>query len=98
MNVKGNTAIINCSILMNFNICKNQYSHGVSIHFAPYCVQFQHPVLFQTMRCDSGVLDMTGMLWVGVLNVITVRVMTDRADYLAGETVVISGYKYRPGA
>ena len=65
---------------MNFNLYK------VSIHmllvfiFAPCFVQFQHPVLLQTMRCESNALDMTGVLLARVLDVIIVRVITDRTD------------------
>ena len=40
----------------------------------------QHPVPIQTVRCETSVLSMTGMLWAGVLGVIVVRVMTERAD------------------
>ena len=59
----------------------SQYSHVVSIHVCSmlhastsnlYCIQ--------TMKCETSALDITGMLWAGVLDVITVRVMTNRID------------------
>ena len=50
----------------------------------------------QTLRCETNALDMTGMPYAKVLHEIFVRIKTDRADYLAGEPLIISGYKYRP--
>ena len=50
------------------------------IIFAPGYVEFQHPVLLQTIRYETSAIDMTGMLLPGILDVIIVRVMTDRAD------------------
>ena len=35
---------------------------------------------FQTVKCETSAPDMTGMLGAGVLDVITVKVMTERAD------------------
>ena len=48
------------------------------------------------MRCETIALDITGMVWAGVLDVIIIRAMTARTDLLAGKPVIISGYKYRP--
>ena len=48
--------------------------------FVKCYVQFKHPVLFQTVRYESSAQDMTGILWAGVLDVIIIRVTTDRAD------------------
>ena len=48
--------------------------------FGPCYVQLQCCVLSQAIRCKVSALDMTGMLWAGLPDVIILRVMTARVD------------------
>ena len=41
--------------------------------FAPCYVHSKHIVLSHTMRCEPSALDIIGMLWAGVLDVIILR-------------------------
>ena len=77
--------IMNYDIYIYMCVCVyvcvlGMYSHVLSIKFLFMLYALPTTLTALTVRCETSVLDMTGMLWTGVLDVIIVSLMTGWDD------------------